>query len=338
MASTTMESQPKEEKHLTPVYEESSQFRHWRFSSQQLLDIRTSCNAAAVDRVRRNFQEEQKAAEAQGDRPQDEPQYLSVQDEMALCRFYEKQLQGICKHLKFTDMVMATAVIYMKRFFLHNTVMDYHPKDILLTCLFLATKSESERVSIDDFGRNLKLPSTTSVLDLEFTVSQGLKFEYYAHHPYRPAYGFFLDIQTTGVDIKILKETYNKLGPVIGEILLTDLPFLYMPSQLALAAFVVAGKNNGFDAQIHKQRFGDQSDPLKDIVKAITKVLSQVTPVTKEQATQVDYRLRICMNPAKNPNSALYKKRAAQKQLDNEERRRKKAKIDQDEESEEEEE
>ncbi|KAI9026631.1 cyclin-like protein [Phycomyces nitens] len=227
---------------------------------------------------------------------------------MALCRFYEKQLQEICKHLKLTEMVMATAVVYMKRFFLHNTVMDYHPKDILLTCLFLATKSESERVSIDDFGRNLKLPSTTSVLDLEFTVSQGLKFEYYAHHPYRPAYGFFLDIQTTGADIKLLKETYNKVGQVVGDILLTDLPFLYMPSQLALAAFVVAGKNNGFDGQIHRyieERFGDQANALESIVESIIKILSQVVPVTKEQATQVDYRLRICMNPAKNPNSVL---------------------------------
>lgn len=27
--------------------------------------------------------------------------------------------------------VQATAVMYMKRFFLYNTVMDYHPKDIL---------------------------------------------------------------------------------------------------------------------------------------------------------------------------------------------------------------
>lgn len=90
---------------------------------------------------------------------------------------------------------MATAVMYMKRFYLSNTVMDYHPKDILLTCLFLATKAESEHMSIDQFVKELKLPSTASVLQLEFTVSQGLKFEYHVHHPYRPAYGLFLDMQ-----------------------------------------------------------------------------------------------------------------------------------------------
>ncbi|KAI7872318.1 cyclin-like protein [Spinellus fusiger] len=294
---------------LRPVYEESSQFRHWRMNSKQLRDIRTSSNEAAVQRVQKNFQEELNTSGAQKERAQSEPHYLSVQDELALCGFYEKQLQGICKHLKFTEMVMATAVIYMKRFFLHNTVMDYHPKDILLTCLFLATKSESERVSIDDFGRNLKLPSTASVLDLEFTVSQGLKFEYYVHHPYRPAYGFFLDMQVSaGMEIKQLKETYAKVGPVIGEMLLTDLPFIYMPSQLALTAFVIAGKGTGLKPAIYKyieEQFGEEADALKDILKAINKMLQEAIAVTKEQATQVDYRLRICMNPAKNPNSVL---------------------------------
>lgn len=64
-----------------------------------------------------------------------------------------------------------------------------------LTCLFLSTKSESERISIDQFGKNLNLPSTDSILGLEFVVSQGIRFEYLVHHPYRAAYGLFLELQ-----------------------------------------------------------------------------------------------------------------------------------------------
>lgn len=41
-----------------PIYEESSQYRHWRFSAAQLWEIREASNRAAVERVKQNFQEE----------------------------------------------------------------------------------------------------------------------------------------------------------------------------------------------------------------------------------------------------------------------------------------
>ncbi|KAI8370472.1 cyclin-like protein [Radiomyces spectabilis] len=286
-----------------PVYQESSQYRHWRFSPEQIWDIRRSRTTSAVDRVRKNVQEDMVTNQRH---VPENTQYLTVDEEMALCRFYEKQLQGICKHLKFTEMVMATAVIYMKRFFLYNTAMDYHPKDVLLTCLFLATKSESERISIDEFGKSLQLPSTKSILNLEFTVSQGLKFEYYVHHPYRPAYGFFLDMQA--MDKKLLKETYAKVPGVIGDMLLTDLPLIYQPSQLGLAAFLIAGKDNGFATQVQsyiEKRFPQNTKDLLDIAEKVAETIQKTMAVTPEQAKEIDYRLRICTNPAKNPESAL---------------------------------
>jgi len=35
---------------------------------------------------------------------------------------------------------VATALHYFKRFYLRNSVMDYHPKEILVTCVYLACK------------------------------------------------------------------------------------------------------------------------------------------------------------------------------------------------------
>ena len=138
--------------------------------------------------------------------------------------------------------------------------MDYHPRDIALTCLFLATKSESERISIEQFGQKLRIQSTDQILALEFVVSQGLKFEYLIHHPYRPCYGFFLDIQTillndddnnNNNDIQLLKEAYNKAQKIIKSMLLTDLCLIYQASQLGLAALMIAAKeNNNFDTQV----------------------------------------------------------------------------------------
>ncbi|KAI9498699.1 cyclin-like protein [Zychaea mexicana] len=291
---------------LPPIYEESSQYRHWRFSPSQIWDTRKSNHEAAVERVRRNFQEDQRESQ---EATTNDLKYLSVDDELVLCRFFESQLQGICSHFKFPDVVMATAVIYMKRFYLHNTVMDYHPKDVLLTCLFLATKSEGERISIEQFVLDLQLPDSDVVLGLEFIVSQGLKFEYLIHHPYRPAYGFFLDMQTiSGMDIQPLKETYTKVQRIIKSMLLTDVCLIYQPSQLALAAFVIAGKETSFDAKVIsyiETRFGsEQKDQLLQMFDKIADILEHVT-VSKDEARVIDRQLRMCMNPANNPDSAL---------------------------------
>lgn len=40
------------------VVEESTQYQHWRFSPQQLWDIRNERTKEAIDRVKRNMKEE----------------------------------------------------------------------------------------------------------------------------------------------------------------------------------------------------------------------------------------------------------------------------------------
>jgi cyclin H len=37
----------------------------------------------------------------------------------------------MCGAFQFPEMVQATAMSYLKRFYLGNTVMDYHPKNIM---------------------------------------------------------------------------------------------------------------------------------------------------------------------------------------------------------------
>lgn len=46
-------------KRLPSIYEESSQYRHWRFSLEKLSAIRKESNQAAVQRVQANFKDEQ---------------------------------------------------------------------------------------------------------------------------------------------------------------------------------------------------------------------------------------------------------------------------------------
>ncbi|KAI8072500.1 cyclin-like protein [Gongronella butleri] len=297
-----------------PLFEESSQYRHWRFSAPQLWELRQTCNSQTIQRIRPLL-----AKENGGDEKNIE--FVTADEQVKLCRYYEQQLQSICTYLKLPVLVMATAVIYLKRFFLRNSIMDYHPKDILLTCLFLSTKSESQRMSIEDFGKSLQLPNTDMILRLEFVVSQGLSFEYMVHHAYRPAYGYFLDMQHAfhtndgDLDMDVLKSTYEKAQEKIDNMLLTDLPLIYQPSQLAVAAFVIAGKHNGFDLKMRaylEQRLDKELvNTLYTMAILMDEFLEENQPVKMELAQDIDKRLRLCRNPLKNPESAMYRKRAA---------------------------
>ncbi len=53
MEPTTLNA---EAKSMTPLYEGSTQFRHWRFSPEQLVQTRASLNAAAVTAIRDAFE------------------------------------------------------------------------------------------------------------------------------------------------------------------------------------------------------------------------------------------------------------------------------------------
>jgi len=61
----------------------------------------------------------------------DEVQYLTVADELSLVAYYLAQLVRLCKTYKFPLPVESTAMTYVKRFYLRNTCMDYHPKNVM---------------------------------------------------------------------------------------------------------------------------------------------------------------------------------------------------------------
>lgn len=71
-----------------------------------------------------------------------EKHFLSHPEERTLLRFYELQLRDFCRRFNppMPRATVATALHYFKRFYLRNSVMDYHPKEILVTCVYLACK------------------------------------------------------------------------------------------------------------------------------------------------------------------------------------------------------
>lgn len=68
--------------------------------------------------------------------PPAEIEYLTVSDELSLVTYYIQQVAALCNAFKFPVMVQATAMSYLKRFYLRNTCMDYHPKTVMYVFYF----------------------------------------------------------------------------------------------------------------------------------------------------------------------------------------------------------
>lgn len=59
--------------------------------------------------------------------------FLAPNDERMLLKSYELNLKDFCRRFEppMPKCIVGTAFHYFKRFYLHNSPMDYHPKEIL---------------------------------------------------------------------------------------------------------------------------------------------------------------------------------------------------------------
>ena len=124
-----------------PIYEGSTQFRNWRFSPERLAHTRARLNAGAVDAIRVAFETDEVRAYAcygvlcshRHDQPgsSSRVQFLTADEELLLVKLYASKIPQMCQLFRFPEEVEATAITYLKRFYLKNTVMDWHPKNVM---------------------------------------------------------------------------------------------------------------------------------------------------------------------------------------------------------------
>ncbi|CAG8567683.1 9298_t:CDS:1 [Ambispora leptoticha] len=386
--TSTIQSSSNSKKQL---YEQTSQYRNWRFSKKRLKDLREQANKSGVERVKKNMTEDLKLAETAppksqssspiqhyqnsplpqslqnsplpaslqnsprpsytnsprygggGGTPED-VQFLTADEELVICQYYEMIIQQI-PATGFSEQLRATAIVFMKRFYLRNTVMDYHPKMIMLASLFLAAKCENSTIGHEEFRALMKKTSRVdlakeTLFQLELALSQSMNYEYAVHHPHKSAYGLYLDMQSYySKDIKKIQKIYEKSKEHIKQSLLTDLTFFYQPSQIAMGCMRLASRSPkiafDFDAYIREKFSGAQSKHSKDvseqqlkdlfeILDDIEKTIESYTPVDKKKAQEYDLKLRSCKNPAKDPTSYISQKRKAIEKEEREAKRLKK--------------
>ncbi|WVQ84563.1 hypothetical protein IAT38_006717 [Cryptococcus sp. DSM 104549] len=330
-------------------YHESSQFIHWRYSPSKLSSMRSNLNSKSVEVARRNTELEKEAQISLGHDFQDPPPpavYLTVDDELLLLRFYCSQITTVCRHgFGLPDIVETTAISYLKRFYLKNSVMEWHPKVIMPTCLFLAAKTTNYPVLVDQFISKFSKLTTKDVLEKEFLVAQSLGFEFWVRSSEKSLRGWSLEMQKqpTPPPMDVIQKTISAALGHLSTSLFTDAEFIFSPSQISLACLHLA--NQLFVEDFLDQRyeaaatasskvettvgdagdegssqevvlaFGIPKDRLMDIVAQVeVMVLAVSGEIDLKRVKEVDRRLKQCTNPEKVPGTALYLKRKQEKE------------------------
>ncbi|XP_043467239.1 cyclin-H [Leptopilina heterotoma] len=285
----------------------STQKKFWVFTDEKdLIELRRQANANFVEKHGNGMSAEQKAE-----------YFLSESEERILVRYYETQLRELGKRFnpQMPRATVATALHYFKRFYLRNSVMDYHPKEILVTCVYLACKVEEFNVSISQFVANIKGDrdkASDIILNNELLLMQQLNYNLTVHNPFRPVEGLLIDIKTRYPGI----ENPERLRPHIEEFLdnvyMTDSVLLYAPSQIALSAILNAASkiSSTLDSYVTDILFS--RDHLGGIIEAVRKIRSMAkfieTP-TRDFVRPLEKKLERCRNQDNNPDSEIYKQR-----------------------------
>ncbi|KXG47795.1 Cyclin C/H [Penicillium griseofulvum] len=199
-------------------YWASSQRRHWLFSREKLADIREG------------LREKDKVAHSQ----------FPLPDQRLLNIYFNQQLIKLGKRMSTRQQAIATAQVYLKRFYTKNEIRQTSPYLVLTTAFYLACKMEEcpqhIRFVVGE-ARGLWpefiTPDVAKLGECEFALISELSSQLIVHHPYRT----LSELQT---ELSLTSDEVALAWSVINDHYLTDLPLLHPPHVIAIMAIIVA--------------------------------------------------------------------------------------------------
>lgn len=299
------------------IYRTSSQFRLWSYTEASLKATRDKTNETACERVRAAQRQARSAqasatpsaagtpqpgSDGETRKPEEkEIECLTPEEELIFVRYYCEQALDLgdtykpplptmvrvsrsannplhyCPCLTIPIYKQATAIQYLRRFYLTNSPMNYHPKSLMACALFLATKTDNYYLSLRQFAEGYPVATTAEeVIAPEFQLMQGLRFTFDVRHPFRGLEGGVMELSAIAQGQAApaphipsqtpqqLQQQIRSLAPppvhcssisdriarahgTTRETLksaaqMTDAYFFYTPSQIWLSAFLLADR------------------------------------------------------------------------------------------------
>ncbi|KEF60457.1 uncharacterized protein A1O9_02018 [Exophiala aquamarina CBS 119918] len=344
------------------AYRSSSQYRYWSYTKECLARIRQNTNDLASERVRVAFRRVQASKSsshsngdsANGSSPETggtkaasdtEVHTLTADEELKIVEWGCQKIMDMGEAMipRVPSAVVATAIQYLRRFYLTNSPMTYHPKQIMMCALYLATKADHFYISLPRFIAELNNVSEDNVKAPEFLLLQGLRFTLDVRHPMKGLAGGHVEMSDMGEEgllngVESGKGSAKRIGAAADyakrllatAAQLTDAYFLYTPSQIWLAAVMVADRalaESYVEAKIKGlQSLGAASDAEADQMKQkLIPTISSCAALLesyrspeddaaqRKEMKRIGKKLTICQNPEKMDIVAVARAKAAEK-------------------------
>ncbi|EWC47750.1 hypothetical protein DRE_02950 [Drechslerella stenobrocha 248] len=278
------------------LYTSTTQCKTWSFGPSTLSTIRQNTNTAGTRSIKRGWKRARLEASSSNTpyattpipsstptpapTPSSssiidptavpDPELLTPAEELTLVHYYILRLIDLSDVFSFPSNVKSTACVFLSRFHLHHSVQSYHPKHLIPTILFLATKTENHYIPLSEFCKRVPKLTPEAVLKHEFTVAGGVRWDFDVKHPLRAAEGGIMELLTSlsvvangnggsssgDPGLLALKE---KLAPnpvrrvqdahgrmksyLTKEALVSDVYYHYTPPQIFLGALWLADKD-----------------------------------------------------------------------------------------------
>jgi cyclin H len=217
----------------------------------------------------------------------------------------------------------------MKRFYLTNSLMTYHPTDILKTALYFSTKTENHYTSIADFADSIGNTKAEDVLASEFLLTQALRFTFDVRHPFRALDGAVMELRAFskghipavpgGEELENVPQrldnraqhAHSKASSYLKtSAQLTDVYFHFTPSQIMMASLLLADKElaewyirTKFPASIDPS--GHMANKVLVVAEKCADMMNAVPPnsepsdAEKKELASLSKKLKKCRNPEK---------------------------------------
>ncbi|KAL4801124.1 cyclin-like protein [Aspergillus venezuelensis] len=199
-------------------YWASTQRKHWLFTRERLAEIRD------------DFKEKDKNAHTQ----------FPLPDQRLLNIYFNQQLIKLGKRMSTRQQALATAQVYIKRYYTKNEIRNTNPYLVLTTAFYLACKMEECPQHIRFVVGEARAlwpefiaPDVSKVGECEFSLISEMHSQLIIHHPYRT----LSDLQS---ELSLTSDEVALAWSVINDHYLTDLPLLYPPHVIAVMAIIVA--------------------------------------------------------------------------------------------------
>ncbi|KAF2999174.1 RNA polymerase II holoenzyme cyclin-like subunit [Neopestalotiopsis sp. 37M] len=197
---------------------ESTQRRFWIFTRDELAKTRSK------------LREDEQALVAMFPLP--EWRHLSI--------YFNQQVSRLAKRLVLRQQVIATAQVYLKRFYTKVEVRRTNPYLLCVTALYLACKMEESpqhiRLVVQE-ARSLWPEFLTLDMsrlgECEFFLISEMNAQMILHQPYRT-------LTSLQSDFFLSQDEISLAWTIINDHYMTDLPLLYAPHVIALTAILLS--------------------------------------------------------------------------------------------------